>query len=508
VASHAWVQVQEGNAWVDLDTTLTDAQMGKALAAASGTAGDVPPEQQHTVVVRVIAETLAGGKMSETVSLERELPAAGAARQYLVLAFAGSVGQAGGLLSGGSPPGSFVPMLWIADHAESGQPIATSAGGGGAGFDALFGGEAPSNELSALFIEIETRVPGRGPTKARHVLLDRVPAGARSGSRVSAARLKPLSAFKGVPRAVRGWHHVLISTGGTSALDMARLRLAGVQGAVASTEPASPPGQMEEGVSPVWVCDLMLVEGSEQVVVAAMDAAAGRTYVDQPRVFLGSWVPGDREEELSRETDLLIDSVRVLLPEPAPAREISGRQLQYGALQSALETETGLRFAAAWNPAGRSIVSTSLATGGSLSVLAPADADRLPERSAASLRRALRAGDLAVVPGDVATAQAWWTVGPSGFARAIIEPGTGGLKIVGEAALRVVRKAPASGAGNNSGGGGSGQYAGMVKTQGQAAKEGGQVISGGVRHTAKRAADLFETGPSRAINWQNFLGPK
>ena len=424
VARHAWVQLLNGDAWIDLDPTLANAQMGKALAAASGTAEDVPPEQLHAVVVRVIAKTLAGGKLSETVTLERKLPAATAAGQYLLLAFLPEEGKGGGRLMGGAaPPTSFVPTLCVGDETQTGRTIETTVTGGGAGFDSLFGGEdASARELAGLFIEVETRAPGRRPTVARHVLLDRGPSDA----------LKPMAPHGAVPRALRGFHHLMISTGGTSPFDMARLRLSVLKGTLGSDGVATQQARPGSPAWPFWGSDLTLVEGSEQVVVRALDSTArGRAYVDEPRVFLGSWFPEPNSADgLSRETDLLIDSIRVLLPEPASAREMADRQLQYGVLESALETETTLRLAAAWDPAGRTVVSTSLAMSSRLTVLAPSDVERLPARSAGALRTALRGGELAVVPGDVAAATAWWTVARSGFVRAIVEPGAGMSTII------------------------------------------------------------------------------
>ena len=428
VSGHAWVQLLQGDTWLDLDPTLPDAQMGKALTVATSTAADVPPDRRHAVVARVIAETLANGKLSETVSLQRVLPAVAAAEQYLLLAFLPDESRGGGRLMGSqSSPKSFVPTLWVGDQAQTGRPIALKATGGGVGFDSLFGGgEEPARELAGLFIEIETRAPGRRPIVARHVLLDRVPPDARSSSIVRAEGLEPMVP-DGVPRAFTGFHHLMISTGGTSPLDMARLRLAALETALSPDGPAPQQERKNSPAWPLWASDLTLVEGSERLVVDAVDSTGrGRAYVGEPRVFLGSWFPEATEAVgLSRETDLLIDSVRVLLPGPGSAREASERQLQYGALQSALETETALQLAAAWDPADREIVSTSLAMGGRLTVLAPADVERLPAGSARALAKALRAGDLAVVPGDPSTARAWWTIARSGFARAIVEPGAG-----------------------------------------------------------------------------------
>jgi hypothetical protein len=155
------------------------------------------------------------------------------------------------------------------------------------------------------------------------------------------------------------------------------------------------------------------------------------------------------------------------------------RQLQYGALQSALETEAGLRLAAAWEPAGRTIGSTSLAMGGHLTVLAPPDVERLPAGSAGALRNALRAGVLVVVTGDVAKATAWWTVARSGFVRAIMETGAGMSKL-GGAGRRVVRKPPPTPVGRQRHGGGN-EYGTVESTAEGVAEEGAEQVGHSVQ---------------------------
>jgi hypothetical protein len=117
------------------------------------------------------------------------------------------------------------------------------------------------------------------------------------------------------------------------------------------------------------------------------------------------------------------------------------------------------------------------------------DVERLPAGSAGALRKALRAGDLAVVSGDVAKATAWWTVARSGFVRAIMESGAGMSAIVKTGANRykVVRKMPASkvkprGHGN--------EYGTVTSEVEGAAEEGGEVAGRFVRdefvQTAKK----------------------
>lgn len=454
---HAWVQLLQDGGWIDLDPSLPGAKVGEALAPAARTADDVPPDQRHTVVVRVVTETLSGSRLGRMAALERVLPAAAAAQQYVLLAFLPEEGGGGGLLSGGTAPGSFVPALWVGDQVQRGRPVALKTTGGGVGFDSLFGGgESPAGELTSLSIEIETRVPGRRPSVARHVLFDRVPPAARASATVEADSLEPLSPGDGMPRAFTGFHHVMISTGGASPLAMARLRQAALETTLGLAQPGTPSNGARTPAWPLWAGDLTLVEGSERLVVDAIDWVAGaRAYVAEPRVFLGSWFPeAGGAIGLERETDLLADSIRVL-PASGSARESADGQLHYGSLQSALETETALQLAAAWDPAGRTIVSTSLAMTDRLVVLEPASAGSLLPGAARALAAALRAGETAVVPGDVSRARAWWTVARSGFVRAIAEPGFG-MSAIG----KVGAPGPGGGAGRRHPGqqrGGSGK---------------------------------------------------
>jgi transglutaminase-like putative cysteine protease len=77
--SHAWVQVElPDGSWLDLDPSLADAQPGTALATADTTADVMPEAHSQTMTLRVIAESLAEGALSEATVLEAVLPASGA----------------------------------------------------------------------------------------------------------------------------------------------------------------------------------------------------------------------------------------------------------------------------------------------------------------------------------------------------------------------------------------------------------------------------------------------
>ncbi len=115
-------------------------------------------------------------------------------------------------------------------------------------------------------------------------------------------------------------------------------------------------------------------------------------------------------------------------PDPSvdPAA-VSARQVWYGVLESALEAEFIRDTTAALDPTSRNVLGASHAMDQPLTVLTSADAGSLPVSAAPALVDALGNGLMAVVPGDPATAPAWWTVSPdTGATRAILAPGLGG----------------------------------------------------------------------------------
>jgi hypothetical protein len=70
---------------------------------------------------------------------------------------------------------------------------------------------------------------------------------------------------------------------------------------------------------------------------------------------------------------------------------------------------------------------TSLAMEEPLTVLGSADAAALPGSASPQLLADLRAGSIAIVPGDPASSKVWWTVDPAtGTTRSVVAPGYGG----------------------------------------------------------------------------------
>lgn len=79
LADHWWVQVNRHGAWIDYDLMNPEGEPGQALAAPQETmARDaVPAGRTHRVVLRVVAEQLKDGRLSEHVVLEHELKPSG-----------------------------------------------------------------------------------------------------------------------------------------------------------------------------------------------------------------------------------------------------------------------------------------------------------------------------------------------------------------------------------------------------------------------------------------------
>ena len=132
VVHHTWVQVEQGDTWVDYDPSLNDAQPGTALAVVARTSDAMPPEEHQSVTVRVIAETLHGEEVWDEMLLERRLDADMAANTATFLYFQPHVEDADpGLLGTVDAATSWVPVLLVDAEAQQGDPFPIGNGDGG-----------------------------------------------------------------------------------------------------------------------------------------------------------------------------------------------------------------------------------------------------------------------------------------------------------------------------------------------------------------------------------------
>jgi hypothetical protein len=74
LTDHWWVQVNEAGAWVNYDLMMPDGQSGSVLAAPEATLAPdpLPAEETHRVRLRVVAEQLKDGNLTESVVLDHE----------------------------------------------------------------------------------------------------------------------------------------------------------------------------------------------------------------------------------------------------------------------------------------------------------------------------------------------------------------------------------------------------------------------------------------------------
>jgi hypothetical protein len=194
---HWWVQVREGESWIDLD--LLDSSSGAAgtsSAVAMETVGEpeIPASLFHSIAIRVIEERLAGGMLTELRTLDHILRPSELIGRPVVLQFwptawpkrepptedpgpstrrlALEQEEWSAALAIGS---DVVASAKVAASADAGErtPGWTGLGGAiasGLGAKDQSGQREPDSLLTAVWIEYRIDVPGREP----HVLRRRV----------------------------------------------------------------------------------------------------------------------------------------------------------------------------------------------------------------------------------------------------------------------------------------------------------------------------------------------
>ena len=425
VRDHVWVQVRWGTEWLDLDPTLPDAVPGTTLTAATATTSEVPDERIDRVTLRVLVGNLGSGSVTEQPVLSQTFDASTVADQQVFLYFQPELeGIGGSIVEALSGVEQWNPVLIVDGETTEGQPFEASSRG-----TDLFGDPTETNPLATLRVEVTTSRGDQPIRTASQVLLDRVPAGRVGATDLTEEELAPLPADDAGPLALGVIEQLLVSTGGLSPyLQAARRGIAAdyVDYLLGNDEDQLAEHALGDLLYPLGVANASLVLASEQLSVPSLDAPGRiRAYVAEPRAYLKrtGQDPTDAQR-VAFGTDLLLDEVRVVATDPAAASDGALGAIWYGALQSALETEDGLGRVGGADDTSPWLVGTSLAMGEPLTVVAPGDTGGV---GSPALRDALTVGDLAVVAGDPATAEAWWTVDPaSGTTHAGLDAGAGG----------------------------------------------------------------------------------
>ncbi len=429
---HVWVQMAFGAQWLDLDTSMPDAQPGQVLAKVQQVLDTVPDNLMQTVSLRVVAEVLSGGQLSESTVLEQKVVAADANGEIIYLTFVPAVNGTGGTIAQalGSAT-SWEPVLYLGADQVTGTPFPVTAG------TDLFGG-GPQNgpQVSRLRLEVTVSSPGSAPVTRNELLLDRLPAALRGSTTViDPAQLTPWTMVQNAPAGLISLFHIQISTGGLDARSHQLVRSLAAQ--LTRTEVTQPDvaGELTFPLSalPAVIDDEELPLASEELIREGFSADPDvHAYVAHPRVFVNAGGALQSGSGTWLLTDLLSDGVSVETKGGGPS-DAAAQQIWYGALETALETQlTALRAQKLFKKSTETPVGASDAMSQRLSVVGAGDARSLPPSASPKLAQAVADGQIAIVPGDPASARAWWTIDPAtGSTRSVIDPGYGGQLITG-----------------------------------------------------------------------------
>jgi len=429
---HVWIQVDLDDGWTDLDPSFADSEIGDRYADASEYHVELPSELRQKIRFKVVAEYLVADGVAEDVSLEYEIDADAAAASQIYLAFRPtSVGMGNTLAEKLGKRPSFLPMLIVNDknHTGSELPLISDPQSDSENF--LFGSGA-GRELTALYLDVETNIPGESGTSRRRPLLDRLPASARASGKIDASALTAVEKASGVPAPFRDIHQLATSHGGSNPFQIANDVGLAVYfvGEYFSEEEIIQRMGVDELMWPVAMLRRIPVAVSEQVSVSALnDRDDLRFFIGEPRVYVFSLSASVETEDdpFSISVDLLLDKVDVAASGNVKAADIADRQMRYGVIQGAFETTYLETMIAASGVQGNLNSASRLSTQEAVVYRTPGDITSL-EKTPNGMREDLVSGKRVVAARtqDGASTDVWWSVDKNGETRAMLEPGLGG----------------------------------------------------------------------------------
>ncbi len=350
VQDHFWVQVQQGETWLDLDPAFRDLVPGKTATVVQQTYAQLPAALHQQLAVRIVAETLVAGASHLTTTLKAEQPViAWLDRQVFVLHVAddrlghGIQGALTGAL--GRP---YRPALAVDGEIQFGEPTRYQGSAGGGVIDALAAEpSAPaaaeaSEPFVAEWLELELRCPDGRVELHRRALVDRAGPALRQLASFEVTQLTALPVDAQGPCFCRDVHQVVASSGRH---DLHAYATAMVELATSLTaKPAAEAkAQANDGIEALWPFALQtfgwMLIADERLVPALGDAEGVRLYPDLPRLWLASLVHGVGAGSDSLILDLRRDLLRGVIDDPTKAPQLAARKLWFGALTGALEHE-------------------------------------------------------------------------------------------------------------------------------------------------------------------------
>jgi hypothetical protein len=457
---HTWIQAKPSGAdWVDLDPSFADATPGKSYCSATATSDELPDSAQQTVTIRVGAETLDSGSLSERVLLEKTLPASTLRDGQIY------IGQTQAKMNfdvGFGDSSRYAPVLAIDGEIFPGTGVRFAdgaIGSGGAGStlsDTVAGALAaptPSGAspppatgpyLVAEWLEFTVTLPDGKSDTSRRYLFDRGGSAWRASSDHDPAKLAPMRTDAQGPLAAQSVFDVCVTAGrhDIRSYDEALATFVktfapfadATPAPIASGAPGDPPDFFTT-MWPFWLHNFAVAMVSDERVIPALNDRPGvRFYADSPRIAVFEAGIDPESGDAVVTTDLRRDPLRAVAADANGASAVAEGILTYGIMEGAVETEL-LEPPQSQRVAGDSFGSTSELLGpDGVAVLRPgADLGTVADpETAARLQTALQRGATVVVPKHVLDGgtSGWWEVASDASSvRAVFDDlGGGGLK--------------------------------------------------------------------------------
>jgi hypothetical protein len=431
---HWWVQWQTPEGWADLDL-LGDSQ-GRALVPAAGTVVQaLDSALYHRVVVRLVTERLADGRLHETKALERGFRPMDVLGRSIMLQILPESWQPGLFDHVNDPAAGLRSMAleqetWYATLSLDKEAVAEAvlrrtgkadppAGGGvfgglGQGIAGALETRKPTGELSAVWIEYEVHRPGSSPLVVRRQLFDLVGPAARASTAPIALELDEARRLERSLALFRTTD-ILPIAGSIAPEYVTHLAAAATLANADLLRMAAPPPGSSSSALLELLNERGAVPPSPLYALAAVRLPAdfgGDVYLDQPNILSQHEHLAVRDGEIVRlqATDIVANDVGVALDARNP--------MQARRRQGVRDTNAEALVHGRTVPAS-SVAETYAAPGRWVAVTSPDDRflETLPPDTRQRMRDDLAAGYAILAPADAARATApeatgWWRTDP------------------------------------------------------------------------------------------------
>lgn len=180
---HWWIQLRQGNVWIDLDPSFPDARVGQAKGRAAGPVEAIPESLHQTVLLTLHVEEEIEGRRAQRVVLTRKFRTADLMGQKVFLTHqpdgwkgpteADTLASATVDALAGSDPDKCIPVLTLGERDWKGEGFYPEGSKGNArGFEVLITALTPKSFALAEWMELEFSSP-LGLEKSRYEFFDR-----------------------------------------------------------------------------------------------------------------------------------------------------------------------------------------------------------------------------------------------------------------------------------------------------------------------------------------------